>query len=70
VGGVPEVLGEDRGLLVDRESPGPLADAMRRLMSDPSLGETLGRRAREYALEEHGVDRMTEKYLEVFEKVI
>lgn len=70
VGGVPEVIGQDRGLLVDRESPEQLVDAMRRLAADVGLRETLGRNARAYATAYHSVDRMTEQYLDVFQKVV
>jgi glycosyltransferase involved in cell wall biosynthesis len=55
---------------VDRESPEALAAAMRRLTNDRALGRTLGLSARDYAIERHGVDRMTENYLDVFQRVV
>jgi glycosyltransferase involved in cell wall biosynthesis len=50
VGGVPEVIEDDRsGLLADAESPGALADAIVSLAEDEERRHRMGRRARELA---------------------
>ena len=48
VGGLPEVVEEGvTGLVVQKESPGALADAMQRLASDPGLRSRMGEAGRE-----------------------
>jgi glycosyltransferase involved in cell wall biosynthesis len=48
VGGVDELVGRDEcGLVVEAGAPGPLADALGRLLDDPALGRRLGAAARE-----------------------
>jgi len=69
VGGVPDAVG-DCGLLVEPERPEALAEAMQRLMDDPLLAADLGRRARERARREYSLDRMVDRYLEVYERVV
>lgn len=44
-GMVPQMLGEGRGLVVPPGEPGPLADALRRLVEDPAEADAMGRRA-------------------------
>ena len=46
VGGIPEQLGEDAGLLVDSEDVGGIAAAVVRLVDDPQLRADLGSAAR------------------------
>jgi glycosyltransferase involved in cell wall biosynthesis len=48
VGGIPELI-EDRvnGFLVRPDDPEQLADAIKRLMNDKDLAETIGRSAKE-----------------------
>lgn len=43
LGGLPELVGEDRGRLVPSEDPGALADAMLEVLGRPDLAERLGR---------------------------
>jgi glycosyltransferase involved in cell wall biosynthesis len=47
-GALPEVVG-DAGLLVDPDDPGSIADAMARVLTDPSLAESLTARGRDRA---------------------
>jgi glycosyltransferase involved in cell wall biosynthesis len=43
VGGIPDVVVDgETGLLVPPADPGPLADALRRVLADPALAERLG----------------------------
>lgn len=50
VGGIPEVVG-DAGVLVAPDSPGALAQEMRRLLEEPALRKELGSRGRARAVE-------------------
>lgn len=56
--GIPEQLaGGEAGLLVERESPRALAEAMLELLADRERAAELGRRARERALGRYSLER-------------
>ena len=46
VGGIPDVIGEDAGILIPPGNPSALAEAMLRLAKDPDLRKTMGAAAR------------------------
>ncbi len=70
-GGIPEsVRNEETGLLVPIRDPEALAKAIVRLVSDPSLGASLARRANEMARREFTVDHMVEGYLKVYNSLV
>jgi glycosyltransferase involved in cell wall biosynthesis len=48
-GGVSELVGDGETGIVADPDPGAIADAMRRLQSDPALARTMGQRGREQA---------------------
>lgn len=63
VSGIPEIVLDGRtGLLVDSESPKAVADAVTRLLADPSLAMTLGQAARAHALESFGMEQCVDAY--------
>jgi glycosyltransferase involved in cell wall biosynthesis len=64
VGGVPEILGNDDGILVPVESVEPLADAMRRMQS-PDLRQQFADRARPIA-ERFSLDRLAEQLAGIY----
>ena len=67
VGMVPEVIEEGRsGLIVPPGDVSALTLATTRLLEDPPLAAQLGARARERAVADFSIDRMVERYLEVF----
>lgn len=67
VPGVRELIEhEETGLLVPHEDPVALAEAIADLLSDLAKAEHLGRRARQAAIERHGLDRMRQRYEELF----
>jgi glycosyltransferase involved in cell wall biosynthesis len=69
VGAVPEVVQDgSHGLLVNVAIPSELAEAMSRLLSDGPLGNRLGEKARSHIREHYSAERMTEGYLDVFER--
>jgi glycosyltransferase involved in cell wall biosynthesis len=66
VGGLPEVIGDDGGVLVDPGDPVALSEALARLLADPAERERLGaagaRRATEHFTAATVVPRVEEAY--------
>lgn len=58
VGGLVDLLSEGRGFLVPPRDPTALADAISRLASDTAARADTARRARDYALETHSLNRL------------
>ncbi len=71
VGAVPEVVQHSRtGLLVKTESPGELAEAMRKLLLDPALRRSLGEAGRQRVADCFSAQRMMEDYLSLYQQVL
>lgn len=68
VGGVPDILGGDgvAGLLVPPGEPGPLADALLRVLRDPALRQTLGGSGARRAADEYTFDRVVERWEDLY----
>ncbi len=67
-GGLPEIIEHNvNGLLVDAERPNEIADALCRLIEEPSLRQRLGANARRRAVEQFGRDRFLDEFLEVLD---
>ena len=67
VSGIPEVIQDgDNGLLVPPSNPEALAGALRRLLTDRSLREKLGRRAYQTMCERYDVARTARAYEELY----
>lgn len=62
VGGIPDAVGE-HVLLTDPAQPAQLADAMERVMEEPSLAEKFGSDGQRYVEKTFGVERMVDDYL-------
>jgi glycosyltransferase involved in cell wall biosynthesis len=70
VGGVPDVVGADRGFLLDPEDEEGLTDAVIRLASDARLRDRLGRRGREYVERHHSPDALGPRLAAVYERAL
>jgi len=70
VGGVPDAVPEQAGLLVDARAPDRLSEAMGLLLRDKTLSQSLGEAARRHALANYSVDAMASRYLAAFEQVV
>lgn len=57
VSGIPDLLGEGRGLLVPPDDPTALADALRAVLEDPDRAASLGDAAHRHVKEEYLTDR-------------
>jgi len=62
IAGIPELVDDgETGLLVSPGRPDELADALERLLKDPSLCSRMGSRAREKVIREFNTDRSAEQ---------
>jgi len=63
-GGLPEIVEHEfNGLMVDAERPAQLADALCRLIEQPSLRQFLATNARQRAIEHFGRERFLRDFL-------
>lgn len=70
VDGVPEIIDEEVGLLVEPGNVRALSSAMRDLLGDQAKAGTLGNNGRRRAVERHSMDKTAEEYLAVYEQAI
>jgi len=68
VGGIPEILGEDGGLLVPPESPEALAEAMYKML-DPKVRAEYSMRARK-VVERFSMDKTAEQYKLLYQELL
>ena len=66
VGGNSELLTEQRGTLVSSGDEAGFADAVLRLLADSSVRERLGREARQFARENFSLNRVRQRYAELY----
>jgi starch synthase len=63
VGGIPELVESGiSGVLIDPDRPATLADALIDVIERPDWARSLGRAARDRAVERHGFDRMVGEF--------
>jgi glycosyltransferase involved in cell wall biosynthesis len=71
VGGVPETIREgETGLLVPARDPDALAQAIVTLAQDGQRRRAMGAAGREWVLAEHTVERMAERMLALYERLL
>jgi glycosyltransferase involved in cell wall biosynthesis len=63
VGGVPEMVDETVGALVDPHDPVAIGGALQRLIEDAELRNRLGAAARKRAIERYSIDEFVEGHL-------
>jgi teichuronic acid biosynthesis glycosyltransferase TuaC len=68
-GGTPELLAEDRGVLLDEISPGSIADALRGFLADRRAAADRAARLRAHVLEEYDVDGAAERLEAIYRQV-
>jgi glycosyltransferase involved in cell wall biosynthesis len=67
-GGLVEVVEDGvTGLLVDKESPGQLAEAVIRLLRDPIAADRMGAAGRDLARELFGWERCVDEYEQLYQ---
>lgn len=67
IGGIPELLEGDSGLLVPPEDPGALADALAGLAADPQLRADLGESGRRRVAQEFEAETVARRLSQLFE---
>jgi len=71
VGGIPEAVRDGvTGLLVEPGNPIELAEAIRRLLRDQTLGKRMGRAGRELVAREFSADIMVQGNLRVYQELV
>jgi glycosyltransferase involved in cell wall biosynthesis len=70
VGGNVELLNDGRGILVESSEHLEFAAAVERLVKDESLGRLLACRARKFANENFGMEKMGRHYRELYEELL
>jgi glycosyltransferase involved in cell wall biosynthesis len=70
VGGVPEVVGEDVGMVVAPRDPQAFGMAVATLAEDPELRRQMGERAREAALRRYSHERLLDDVRDLYEELL
>ena len=70
VGGNPELVTEDRGILVAPDGEADLAAAIERLLGDPTLREELGRNAKRFTQENFTLERMRKRHEDLYTELL
>ncbi len=70
VGGVPVLLGQDRGFMSDPSDEQGLASAALRLVTNPNLRSELGRVGQEYVKRFHSHSQLHRQLMGIYEKVL
>ena len=70
VGGIPEVVTEEKTGLFVTQDPASIATALRRLLSDPDFSRLLGRQSRRLIEERYDIRTVARRYEELYRKVL
>lgn len=70
VGGIPDILADGRGLLVEANDEEGLKSAVLRLSSDCRLRAELGRRGYEYVSNEHSINALGERLMGIYDRIL
>lgn len=70
VGGVPEIVSEKCGILVDPENKRELFEAARELVTNESLRRRLGRGGKEYVARNHSLEYLQKQLTGIYEKIL
>jgi len=69
VGGIPELLNDGRGILVEPSNPKEIAEAIQCIFSNDELARELATNGREFVKRHHALDVVRKDYLSLLKKV-
>lgn len=68
VGGIPDIVEDDMsGILVDSSDPAHLVEAISEYVQNPDMGRRHGAAGRKFVERHHGIDRMVNQYLALYD---
>lgn len=70
VGGVPEIVAEDCGIVIEPRNVTALIDATRRLVLDKELREKMGQKGQLYVRKYHSIDYLRERLMGIYSKLL
>jgi teichuronic acid biosynthesis glycosyltransferase TuaC len=70
VGGIPELLADDRGLLLPEVSPGAIADALRAVHDEPRLARDRADRLHRFVVEAYDAARNGRRLADVYRAIL
>jgi glycosyltransferase involved in cell wall biosynthesis len=70
VGGIPEQVTEDCGIMVKPKDCKALAKAMEELVNDDNLRRRFSENCRKRALQNYTIDKFTDNYIKVYNKAL
>jgi teichuronic acid biosynthesis glycosyltransferase TuaC len=70
VGGIPELLGDDRGLMVTAKSVGELQQAIRNVRQKKAEAASRAQRLRSYVYEQYDADSNAKKLIQLYEGLL
>ncbi len=71
VEGIPEVVLEgESGVLVDKDSPVQIAEALLEILSAPDLGKEMGRRGKEHVLKHFTIESMVDSHERLYKELL
>ncbi|MDY0222358.1 MAG: glycosyltransferase family 4 protein [Desulfobacterium sp.] len=69
-GGLKEVLADGRGILCDVGDNKALAEGMNTLLDHPEEAASMAEKAYAYVIDEHNAEKMGQRYLQAYEKLL
>jgi glycosyltransferase involved in cell wall biosynthesis len=70
VGGVPEIVSDECGILVDPFSPRELREAVIRLTDEPDMRKQMGNAGRAYVEREHSLNSLGRQLTDIYTKLL
>jgi glycosyltransferase involved in cell wall biosynthesis len=70
VGGIPELLSDGRGILVEPHNPRELAEAIQCIFSNDELAQELAINGREFVENHHALDVVRDDYVSLLKRVV
>lgn len=70
VGGVPDIVSENRGILVDSDNKTELFEAAKKLLLDEKLRRKFGEEGKKFVRENHSIDSLQKRLIEIYQRIL